>query len=383
MMKSKLVIIIVCAVLALFAAAAVFALISNNDCDHVTKNVVEENRAEASCTETGSYDEVTYCADCDTELLREKKTVPVIAHSEVKDEPVEPSCEKNGKTEGRHCSVCDTVLAPQEDIAALGHVYDDEYDESCNRCGVDREVACAHTELETVLGKAPSCTEEGITDGAKCKKCGEIIIEQNELPALGHAEITVAGTEPTCDEMGATEGKSCAVCLSVLVSQEKIPALGHDEVSHAAKGASCTEIGWDAYVTCSRCDYTTYEETPVTDHIEHINARIDPTCTTEGRTEGKYCLNCGMVISEQADIPKLPHDYDDKYDDSCNVCGFVRDAACAHTDLEVLSARPATCTTPGLSEGRKCRKCEEIVAPQVEISALGHTEVIDVRVDPT
>ena len=34
----------------------------------------------------------------------------------------------------------------------------------------------------------------------------------------------------------------------------------HDKVQHEAKAPTCTTIGWDAYETCSRCDYTTYVE---------------------------------------------------------------------------------------------------------------------------
>ena len=45
-----------------------------------------------------------------------------------------------------------------------------------------------------------------------------------------------------------------------------VPALGHDLVHHEAQAATCTEIGWDAYDTCSRCDYTTYVEIPATGH---------------------------------------------------------------------------------------------------------------------
>ena len=41
---------------------------------------VEENRVEATCTENGSYDEVTYCKVCGEKLLKEKKTIPALGH---------------------------------------------------------------------------------------------------------------------------------------------------------------------------------------------------------------------------------------------------------------------------------------------------------------
>ena len=41
---------------------------------------------------------------------------------------------------------------------------------------------------------------------------------------------------------------------------------GHDLVRHAGKAATCTKEGYKAYDTCSRCDYTTYEEIPALGH---------------------------------------------------------------------------------------------------------------------
>ena len=42
-----------------------------------------------------------------------------------------------------------------------------------------------------------------------------------------------------------------------------------------------------------------------------------------------------------------------------------------HTE-EILPAKEATCTEPGLTEGKKCAECGEILVPQTEVPALGH-----------
>ena len=53
---------------------------------------------------------------------------------------------------------------------------------------------------------------------------------------------------------------TCSRCGYTTYAEKS--ALGHDEIPHEAKSPTCTEIGWDAYVTCKNCDYTTYEEKP-------------------------------------------------------------------------------------------------------------------------
>ena len=47
---------------------------------------------------------------------------------------------------------------------------------------------CFHFERENIPGYAPTCVKAGLTDGEKCKKCGEITVKQKEISALGHKE---------------------------------------------------------------------------------------------------------------------------------------------------------------------------------------------------
>ena len=94
-----------------------------------------------------------------------------------------------------------------------------------------------HTE-EVLAGKAATCTEAGLTEGKKCSECGEILVAQTEIPALGHKEEVVAGKDATCTEKGLTEGKKCSVCGEILVAQTEIPAKGH-----SYKDGKCTVCG--------------------------------------------------------------------------------------------------------------------------------------------
>lgn len=48
---------------------------------HEPKESVKENEKEATCTESGSYDEVVYCSRCNEELSRETKKVDALGHT--------------------------------------------------------------------------------------------------------------------------------------------------------------------------------------------------------------------------------------------------------------------------------------------------------------
>lgn len=55
--------------------------------------------------------------------------------------------------------------------------------------------------------------------------------------AIPHTEVVDKAVEPTCTETGLTEGKHCSVCGEVLVEQEVVPALGFT-VSGSVAGAT-------------------------------------------------------------------------------------------------------------------------------------------------
>ncbi|MBE6536634.1 MAG: hypothetical protein E7673_01645 [Ruminococcaceae bacterium] len=136
-------------------------------------------------------------------------------------------------------------------------------------------------------------------------------------------------TEPECE----TEGKKTRKCGGCGVTEEAvIQALGHDEISHEAKDPNCTETGYDAYVTCSRCDYTTFEELPIRHNYEEgvctvcgtacENHTFDEwhgntaTCQAAGE-EHRECSNCGIVETRPTE-KFTSHKYENKV---CIWCG--------------------------------------------------------------
>ncbi len=215
---------------------------------------------------------------------------------------------------------------------------------TCLTCGKTEGEALGHAE-KVLEGKNATCTATGLTEGKKCSICGEITLAQETIPAAGHKEEALAAKAPTCTEAGLSEGKKCSACGEITVKQETIPAAGHKEEALAAKA---------------------------------------PTCTETGLTAGKKCSECDSVLEAQSTVPATGHKYDDEYDATCNNegCDFVRDAACRHTNTEVLAAEAATCTKTGLTEGLKCKDCEEILTSQEIVPMIAHSWTLATCIAP-
>ena len=221
--------------------------VSEFDINYAADHFAGEVTTEVTCTTNGVK---TYTCGCGYSYTEE-----IIAggHREQTVEGYDATCTEPGLTDGTICSVCQEILVEQEVIEAAGHT-DDDGNFECDVC--EEDLCTEHTE-ETIPGYAATCTEPGLTDGVKCANCGEVITEQEVIPALGHTEEVIPGKDATCTETGLTEGVKCSVCGEVLTAQEEIPANGHRNTEVVgAKQPTLTEEGYTGDTYCHDCETT-------------------------------------------------------------------------------------------------------------------------------
>ena len=382
---------------------------------HTAGAALRKNEVAATCTTDGSYDEVIYCTVCKAEISRESKSTPATGHSFGAWTVVkEATCTAEGH-ETRVCSVCSAK--EDKDIGKLSHTKsgwikdENNHWKICTVCNAVIEDKTAHTFSNWVIDENATEATEG-SRHRECIICGRV--NREIIPALGHthsfdrevteheylkseATCTTAavyyksckcgekGTETftrgdalghnftviqhdesqhwkQCSRCGTTSERNShfggvATCTEQPVcsecGQKYGIALGHDYVHHDAKAATCTEKGWETYDTCSRCDYTTYKETPAAGHTAGAAVReneVAAICTSAGSyDEVIYCTVCKAEISrESKSTPATGHSFG------------------AWTVV-----KEATCTAEGCEE-RVCIVCS--AKEDKDIGKLSHTK---------
>ena len=135
----------------------------------------------------------------------------------------------------------------------------------------------------------PTCTEQGYTTYT-CA-CGESYVG-GYVDALGHMEVVDAAVAPTCTAAGLTAGKHCGVCGEVLVKQNTVPALGHSYES--GKCTVCGAADPDfriAVEAVGEINYTVSGSTVTVTHdtackvgylVDGVYVKIDATSNPDG-----------------------------------------------------------------------------------------------------
>ncbi len=371
----------------------------------------------ATCGKTG---EKHYrCGDCGDVIV---KIIPALTHIWVSVPEKAATCTEDGYTQGSKCEICGEWYTEPAVISSPGHSYGEELtkEATCTEEGKKYKVCsvCGEEEIIEVLKKADhsaevipavaaTCTKYGLTAGAKCSVCGEIITAQTRTEATAHVEtVKVTAKAPTCYASGNTEEICCADCEKVIKKAQNIAALSHtlsswttvNKNTCTAEGKQerhCTAEGctyreyrtlnptghsYSSYVTvyepscentgtersvCSSCQAVQDKVIPALGHTEITVKEVPAKCGFEGTTAGTKCFTCGITMSGLETIPALEHiwEFSEHVDGGCEndsydiyVCKYNNE----HTKTDNIAAAPgheggtATCVQKAV-----CDTCHE------------------------
>ena len=359
---------------------------------------------EATCTEPAKVGEK--CTVCGLEGETE-----VVAGSEALGHDLQLDTENEGYVaatceEGGHdtlkCSRCD--YTEEKDTEALGHQYDEGVHTeatcedasgvlyTCEVCGATKVEEYPPEIGEEALGHdyeaevtEPTCAAGGYTTYT-CTRCGDsYTADETEADPEAHVWNEHVLKEATCTTPGIVR-KTCELCGVSTVES----ILAEHQWSEDMAGNACV------YRRCEICGAITivatfegYEDCEG-QHTPVDVPEIPATNETEGRTAGKVCSVCGVILEGCDTIPVLDHthEWDEgvvTLEPTCTAagkkiftcfCGATREEeipASGHAE-ETLPSKAATCTEDGLTEGKQCSVCGEILVAQETIPANGHAE---------
>lgn len=348
---------------------------TRNRCDYTTgetkvlalksHTVVTISAVEPTCEKDGNT-QGSYCSVCGLDIVVSKK-LNALGHNIVDFEAKAPTCTQNGYTAGKKCSICNMITFGGESLPTIPHkvtnalswvtkipatcVKEGLKAAPCSGCGMEiTEVIpkTAHTYVEWTVKKAATCFESGVAE-TYCRICNEK--QTQTIDRLPHSEVVTEFKAATCTQSGNTRGVICSNCKTEIEKLVVIAPLGHDYIKDESKSEEpdCINEGY-FYGKCSRCDDLRDEVLPALGHTEVIYALGEvATCVKEGKTDGIACEVCREIIKEQTTIPAVSHDYQGTW--------------------QTIIA--PTCTSSGISI-KTCKNCYD--AQSVRLPEIGHSD---------
>lgn len=273
-MTKRFIILILCML-------AILCLIS---CHKHSEEIIA--KIEPTCTRDG-YTEGKKCSDCG-DILVEPKLIPS-GHKEEKIPSIAPTCTKNGYTEGKKCAYCNKVFATPQLIPS------------------------SHS-IEIIKPVAPTCTSDGNTQGIKCSACDEILSAPEIIPGGHKEEIYEERIDPEIGESGYTEGIKCSVCKEIVAVPQEISLLSLDiNEELSTKGKLSLNLVFEKVSG----NFTFYYADSQRQRLSYFNQLASFTATTRNKTLKIDQLiipsDCEYIIAENGSdyvyFAKIPDEY--------------------------------------------------------------------------
>lgn len=161
------------------------------------------------------------------------------------DLAIPATCTEAGKTEGKHCSVCNEVLVAQEVVPATGHSWNTEYEWSADNSSITATCICkndeSHTDTEIVdviaVIVAPTENTEGSATYTSNEFKNDAFSVQTKsivIPALQNISVMrLSNMLNTIED----EAFSNLACQAIIIPE------------------NCTTIGEHAFASCENLLY--------------------------------------------------------------------------------------------------------------------------------
>ena len=298
---------------------------------HSGHSLIPHNGKTPTCTEKGwsAYDT---CKRCDYTTYQELPIDPD-NHDLEHHEGKAATCTEKGWSAYDTCKRCDYTT--YEKVDALDHDWEwvsngngthtrtckndpgHTETEACSGVDCGQTGACSVCKGEyTAEHEYEPWSKDANEHWSNCIYCSEERRSSHSFSEYEHSKATCASP--------AKYYKICSDCKYQIDPYDSgdIDPNNHDLIHHEAKAATCTEIGWEAYDTCSRCDYTTYVELNNGGHsLTHYAAQA-PTCAEVGWEAYDACSRCDYTT--YVELPALGHDYQEEViPRTCEQDGFT------------------------------------------------------------
>ena len=207
----------------------------------------------------------------------------------------------------------------------------------------------------------------------------------------------------TCTETGI----QTSTCDCGATKIDIIPTTAHDYDDGVDKTAATCKYSEIKVYTCKTCGATRTVAGTTDPSVHNVVdvAAVAATCTKDGTTAGKKCIDCGAILEGIETVPAAGHKNaaavkenevaptctaQGSYDEVvyCSVCH--EKISSAHTTVAAKdhtivndAAVAATCTSAGKTAGTHCSVCNTVLTAQQSIAAKGHTVVNDAAVAAT